>query len=702
MRIHEWKTKGLLFLLPMMMAACSADELIEMSDSVVRNGGDSQVTEEMMPVPFLIGIDEDGSIPLDSDAATRAGTGVQASTFAYATSAESWSKVGLFWDKGDNTAYTAYVYNTTANSTNLSGNAIYFASSSQTMCNIYGVYPYDSSNTASFSIQTNQATDVNYAKSDLLLITAPGTSTRSRKDGGTTTWNDASNAAVTFKHVMAKMILNVTAGTGVTISKVELLNVMPTVDFTTTGNNTTTDGLTRSDSKKVTAVGLKLQGSTAGQYARGSAGAVTVHSTSFTNSTQNVAAVIPPQNISGNFIKITTTAGDVYYDLGSTAKTFTGGQTYTVTLNVTQQQVGKTVSISGWNPSANSTLVVNDNSVSLSATVLEYDWQTSSTTKSNVLTATSPGSTPDSYSVEVTSGSSATATITNAGVVSVTYGSTSKSAGTTVFKVTSKKGSQVLGTASFAVVVKKIAPTITFSASPLSLSKSGTTSTTVSVTGGGTLSYGSISNSNIATYTKSGNTLTFTAKTTKGSATVQVTAAASANYLSATATLPVYVDYSLSAFSLSQNTKEYTYNGNYQSQSVTISGVTGSGNYTITSSNSAVCSLSSNSALASTTVSGTNFTIYGHDAGTALITVTKAADANYLASSKTIAVTVNQAENEIHVSGDIQHDVATDGNTTSAITISDYKGTLSVSPDDDAYNAGITPNLSGNQLTFTV
>jgi len=63
--------------------------------------------------------------------------------------------------------------------------------------------------------------------------------------------------------------------------------------------------------------------------------------------------VIPPQSLSGNFIHVNTTAGDVYYTLGSTAKAFTGGQTYTVTFSVTQHEVGKTIDISNWNPSAN-------------------------------------------------------------------------------------------------------------------------------------------------------------------------------------------------------------------------------------------------------------------------------------------------------------------------------------------------------------
>jgi len=677
-------------LLTLTLAACSADELIEMAGP---DGTPVRVEDNDSESDMAVGFDMSlaGSHRLnigEDEAETRAANGVQGTTFAYTTSAqESWSKVAVFWDKGDNN-FTRADYTTTAGSATPVGSGFYYATSSQTACHMYGWYPYVNQ---SHTIQMDQSSTVNYAKSDLLLTTAASasdvaTSTRTKTNN---VWSET-KGTLNFKHVMTKFILKMTAGSGVTINKVELLSVKPTAAISITGGSGTAVSKIALAAASGTAGTLTLfsNANTTNDYTSKSGAAATKNKTAFTNSDGQVtlAAVIPPQSLSGNFIHVNTTAGDVYYTLGSTAKAFTGGQTYTVTFSVTQHEVGKTIDISNWNPSANTNVnIATANTLTMSKSVLVYDYNPTQQTVSSAVTKTAhTGVAPTSYVISK-SGSSATGTINaSTGAVEIKYGG-SNNAGTTTFTVTSKSGSTTLASYTFDVVVNKIKPTVTLGTPAMALAKSGSGSSTVTVTGGGTVRYGSSSNTNVAEGTVSGTTVNVSGKTTVGTCVINLNIDESTNYVAATAAIAVSVGLNESTFSLNKTALTYTYGG--ANETATISGVTGSNSFSAASSNTGVATVS---------ISGTTVTVTPVAVGTALITVTQAASNSYATSVKTIAVTVNKADNQISLSGDI---TGTPGVQTDAITISNNKGTVSVAAEK---SSGITYSLSGTALRFTI
>lgn len=690
MRIHSlntWKTMACL--LTLTLAACSADELIEMAGP---DGTPVRVVDNDSESDMAVGFDMSlaGSHRLnigEDDADTRAANGVQGTTFAYTTSAQSWSKVAIFWDKGDNN-FTRADYTTTAGSATPVGSGFYYATSSQTACHMYGWYPYVNQ---SHTIQMDQSSTVNYAKSDLLLTKAASasdvaTSTRTKTNN---VWSET-KGTLNFKHVMTKFILKMTAGSGVTINKVELLSVKPTAAISITGGSGTAVSKIALAAASGTAGTLTLfsNANTTNDYTNKSGAAATKNKTAFTNGDGQVtlAAVIPPQSLSGNFIHVNTTAGDVYYTLGSTAKAFTGGQTYTVTFSVTQHEVGKTIDITNWNPSANTNVnIATANTLTMSKSVLVYDYNATQQTVSNAVTKTAhTGVAPTSYVISK-SGSSATGTINaSTGAVEIKYGG-SNNAGTTTFTVTSKSGSTTLASYTFDVVVRKIKPTVTLGTPAMALAKSGSATSTVTVTGGGAVSVASSSNTNIATAAKDGSNIKVTGKTTIGTCAINLNIAESANYVGTTAAIAVSVGLSESTFSLNKTALTYTYGG--ANQTAKISGVTGSNSFSVASSNTGVATVS---------ISGTTVTVTPVAVGTALITVTQAASNSYATSVKTIAVTVNKADNQISLSGDI---TGTPGVQTDAITISNNKGTVSVAAEK---SSGITYSLSGTALRFTI
>ena len=695
MRIHSlntWKTMACL--LTMTLAACSADELIEMAGP---DGTPVRVehndSESDMAVGFNISLAGSHRLNIgEDDADTRAANGVQATTFAYTTSAQSWSKVAIFWDKGDNN-FTRADYTTKASSATPVGSGFYYATSSQTACHMYGWYPYVNQ---SHTIQMDQSSTVNYAMSDLLLTTAASasdvaTSTRTKTNN---VWSET-KGTLNFKHVMTKFILKMTAGSDVTINKVELLSVKPTAAISITGGSGTAVSkiALAAASGKAAALTLFSTDNTVNDYTNKSGAAATKNKTAFTNGDGQVtlAAVIPPQSLSGNFIHVNTTAGDVYYTLGSTAKAFTGGQTYTVTFSVTQHEVGKTIDITNWNPSANTNVnIATANTLTMSKSVLVYDYNPTQQTVSNAVTKTAhTGVAPTSYVISK-SGSSATGTINDStGAVEIKYGG-SNNAGTTTFTVTSKSGSTTLASYTFDVVVRKIKPTVTLGTPAMALAKKGSATSTVTVTGDGEVSVASSSDSNIATATKDGSNIKVTGKTTIGTCAINLKIDPSANYVGTTAAIAVSVGLSESTFSLNKTALTYTYGG--ANKTAKISGVTGSNSFSVASSNTDVATVS---------ISGTTVTVTPVAVGTALITVTQAANNTYAASVKTIAVSVNKANNQITLGTQLQQvSLGSSTVTTPNIAVSNVRGTLSW--DSPSSVTGITPQISGTNVNFKI
>ena len=167
--------------------------------------------------------------------------------------------------------------------------------------NIDIVAYYPSTAGTSFNVQADQTADADYKASDLMFASV----TNQAKQA------DAVNLA--FTHKLAKINVNVTAGTGVTsITSVSLLNVKPTVSF---------------------------------DQATGAVGEATGSATTIAMS-NNGAAVIPAQTIAGGLLSIVTDKGTATYTVAS--KEFVAAQQYTLNITVNLRAIGNTNAITGW------------------------------------------------------------------------------------------------------------------------------------------------------------------------------------------------------------------------------------------------------------------------------------------------------------------------------------------------------------------
>ena len=181
---------------------------------------------------------------------------------------------------------------------------------------------------STFSVQTAQNTDANYKASDLMYAT------KALTKSGT-----AVAAALQFSHKMAKIICNVTIGSGVSsITGVYIIKGKPTIALSNDGNCTlgAVSGTDFSTSSPLT-----------------------VSTTS--GASVSCAALIPPQTITGNFLKVSTNMGDVIYSLSS--KAFATGQSYTFNITVNLAAIGTTVAITNWTNNGSATVnptVVNE------------------------------------------------------------------------------------------------------------------------------------------------------------------------------------------------------------------------------------------------------------------------------------------------------------------------------------------------------
>lgn len=176
--------------------------------------------------------------------------------------------------------------------------------------NIDIVAYYPATAGTSFSVQADQTNDANYKASDLMFASV------------TNQAKQADPVNLAFAHKLAKLNVNVTAGTGVgSITSVSLLNVKPTVSF----NQAT--GAVGSASGDATAIAMSNNG----------------------------AAVIPTQTIDGGLLSIVTDKGTATYTVAS--KEFTAGQQYTLNITVNLRAIGNTNAITGWTSEGTVTVV---------------------------------------------------------------------------------------------------------------------------------------------------------------------------------------------------------------------------------------------------------------------------------------------------------------------------------------------------------
>lgn len=184
---------------------------------------------------------------------------------------------------------------------------------------IYGIYPANAASAynatgVTFSVQANQSTDANYMASD--LMTGAPTSNPVARTGST--------VPLTFTHLLTKVNINLTAGSGftandLTTATVSILGLKPTTTFSV-------------QSTTVTAASGDATDIIAGTGATTS------------------AIIVPAQSVAANtnFIKVTCAGGDYFYKMG-TATTFDASSVYTYNLTVNKTGLTlSTASITAW------------------------------------------------------------------------------------------------------------------------------------------------------------------------------------------------------------------------------------------------------------------------------------------------------------------------------------------------------------------
>ena len=183
-----------------------------------------------------------------------------------------------------------------------------------TQVNAYALYPATAApanygGSVSFTVSTAQNTDAYYESSDLCFA-----------DAVVLTGSSTLTGTLAFHHLMAKVTVTVTNNQSTEpITKVELLNVKPTLSFTPssyTYNGTSLTGLT----------------------AEGTATAITLYSGSITmGNSASFSCVIPPQTIAaGDFIRVTNASNTAIYLLAGAISFYPGtDNTYTITVDAT-------------------------------------------------------------------------------------------------------------------------------------------------------------------------------------------------------------------------------------------------------------------------------------------------------------------------------------------------------------------------------
>ena len=185
--------------------------------------------------------------------------------------------------------------------------APYYPAGSQNI-DIVAYYPATAGTT--FTVATDQTADASYKASDLMFASVNNQAKQA----------EAVNLA--FTHKMAKLNVNITAGSGVSsINSLSVLNVKPSVSF---------------------------------DQATGAVGSASGDATSIAMS-NNGAVVIPAQTIDGGLLSIVTDKGTATYSVAS--KEFAAGQLYTINITVNLRAVGTTTEITGW--TSEGTVVVN-------------------------------------------------------------------------------------------------------------------------------------------------------------------------------------------------------------------------------------------------------------------------------------------------------------------------------------------------------
>ena len=335
-------------------------------------------------------------VPMD-DMKTRAADGLDVGSTGFSVltgsgSGQSTSStVNVKVDDGS-ANYTAYTYDITGSTAIAPASAAPTFPAAVNSVSVYGWYPANGGST-SFSIQSDQQSNVSYCLSDLMLANSASCT----RDG-----NSVTPAALAFRHVMSKVKLVLTLGAGVTITDVALKNVKPTVTI---------------DESNPASLTVGSASGSAGDVALLSSGSITSASAA---AAKTLVAAIPAQTISGDFITITAsidgTPSTITYGFDAGSKTFVSGKEYTANIAVNATLTGSpTVSLADWT-SAEGTVNTGSGPVTLSSYTLDLFYPGSAGTLTASAGGSSYSATSADPSVATVSVSGSTITVTPVGV----------------------------------------------------------------------------------------------------------------------------------------------------------------------------------------------------------------------------------------------------------------------------------------------
>lgn len=182
---------------------------------------------------------------------------------------------------------------------------------------IMALYPKERANKdmTSFYVESDQREESNYKLSDMMWA------------GVTELAKTSEDVNLQFTHFMAKMSVTVTGEEGVRIEAISLQNIVRTVDISSlSAASCTLSAVDENGNKEEILL-------------------ASTEATELEN-TLSGSGLFPGQNISGNFIKVTTNYGDAYFSV--TDKTFVGGHEYSASLVVSRQDIGFVTTITDW------------------------------------------------------------------------------------------------------------------------------------------------------------------------------------------------------------------------------------------------------------------------------------------------------------------------------------------------------------------
>ena len=453
-------------------------------------------------------------------AVTRAHDGLNSTSgFTLTTAAESQSKVRVMVDQNDGT-YSEYDYDITG-ATTINRDSKPTFPSGESSVNVYGWYPAKS--LTNFTVAADQKGNTGYCLSDLMF--ANGTTCVRNISTGTVT----SAANLEFSHVMAKVKVNLTLATGVTVKSATFKTMKNKVTVTetkpanaVTGYSATTDDVSTSD------ITLLTDGS-------------------LTNASDaadlKLCGVFPDQEKNGAFLVITANYNGgadqtITYSFAS-AKHFVKGNEYTMNISLDGTNVTTTtVDITAWNVESG---IVNiggggGGSLALDNTSASLTFGSSNGTVTVTETGTVTNITASSANTGIATASASGTTVTISPVA----------AGTTQVLVYGVKDGNMLSSV-VTVNVAKAAASFSLSSSALTISGLNTTNT-FTVTRPGTGNDGTIScevvngtgEASVSDINQSTGVVTVTG-TTEGTATVKVSVGAGTNYEASTSTQDVAV-----------------------------------------------------------------------------------------------------------------------------------------------------------------